>query len=112
MRTVFISGTFPTVVPAEYEVRNVTSNRTTYHNKLLMVMVSYKKEFTAPNTTVVFLGRRWTVVPRRAENIISCNNIRPRIRCATFTVQSRGYLVKIPDIFKKIKNKLHGVQYL
>jgi hypothetical protein len=75
-------------------------------------MVSYKKEFTAPITTVVFLGRCWTVVPRRAENIISCNNIRPRIRCATLTVHSRGYFIKIPGIFAKIKKKLCDVQCL
>ena len=63
-----------------------------------------KKE-TVPAAAIVFLGCGWTVVPWRAEDIISCNNISPRICCTTCSVLSWSYLVKIPGIVSEGKEK-------
>lgn len=44
-------------------------------------------------------------MPWRAEDIISCNNISPRICCTTCNALSWSYLVKISGIVSERKEK-------
>jgi hypothetical protein len=96
---------------------NLSCNRTwkykdCYDNHYKQNNISQKeKAMTVPLAAVQFLDSGWTVVPWRAEDIISCNHISPRICTAAFTVGSRGYLVRIPDI-SKTKKQWRAMKFL
>jgi hypothetical protein len=105
MHTTFISGTFPAIGPEN--TKSVMNNHYRQNNKS-----EKEKAKTVPLATVQFLHSAWTVVPWRAEDIISSNHISPRICTAACTVGSRSYLVRIPDIYSKTKKQSCAMKFL